>query len=247
MAESFRRFTLEELKQFNGEEGKPIYVAYGDRVIDVTASRLWRNGTHMKRHKAGDDLTEAMADAPHTEEVLSRFPQIGILDREEREEVLSGALPVWLDTFLDRHPFFRRHPHPMTVHFPIVFLIGAPFFTFLYLLTHLKGFEITAVNCLAGGLLFCLVVIPTGFITWWVNYMLRPLAPVRIKIYTSIAMFVVGLTAFVWRLADPSIVIGRGPISILYFALIFLLLPMILVVAWHGAMLTFPLRAEHRK
>jgi len=126
-------------------------------------------------------------------------------------------------------------------------LIGAPFFTFLYLLTGLKGFEITAVNCLAGGLLFCLVVIPTGFFTWWVNYMLRPLAPVRIKIYTSIGMFVDGLAAFLWRLLDPSIVSGRAGMSIVYFALIFLLLPMILVVAWHGAMLTFPLRAEHRR
>ncbi len=247
MAESLRKFTLEELKQFNGEGGKPIYVAYGDRVIDVTASRLWRNGMHMKRHKAGDDLTEAMADAPHTDEVLSRFPQIGILVREEGKEALLGALPVWLDAFLNRHPFFKRHPHPMTVHFPIVFMIGAPIFTLLYLLTDRKGFEITAVNCLAGGLLFCLVVIPTGFITWWVNYMLRPLTPVRIKIYTSIAMFILGLAAFVWRLADPSIVSGRDGLSLLYFALIFLLLPMVVVVAWNGAMLTFPLRAEHRK
>ncbi len=247
MADSLRRFTLEELKQFNGENGKPIYVAYGERVIDVTASRLWRGGTHMKRHQAGDDLTEAMAEAPHSDEVLSRFPQVGVLVREGEAEPDAGASPRWLESVLDRYPFFKRHPHPMTVHFPIVLLIGSPFFTFLYLLTGSKGFEITALNCLGGGLLFSLVVIPTGFFTWWVNYLHRPLRPVLIKIYTSITMFLVGLTAFIWRLADPSIASGRTGASILYFILIFLLLPMILVIAWHGAMLTFPLRAEHRK
>ena len=50
MAEELRKFTVEELKEFNGENGKPIYIAYKERVIDVTASKMWRGGQHMKRH-----------------------------------------------------------------------------------------------------------------------------------------------------------------------------------------------------
>lgn len=247
MAEAFRKFTRAELHEFNGEDGKPCYVAFGDKVVDVSTSKLWRNGMHMKRHRAGEDLTHALGEAPHSEEVIARFPQVGVLAPEAPTETAADGVPPWLGRFLDRHPFFKRHPHPMTVHFPIVFMIGAPVFTLLFLMTGLRGFEITAVNCLAGGLLFSLIVIPTGFLTWWLNYAMHPLRPVLIKIYTSIAMFIVGLAALVWRLVDPGIIADHGGIAYLYYTLVFLLLPMVLIVAWNGAMLTFPLRAEHRR
>ena len=71
---------MEELKSFNGENGRPIYIAYKGRVIDVTASKMWRGGTHMKRHAAGQDLTAEMQDAPHDIEVLDRYPQVGVLE-----------------------------------------------------------------------------------------------------------------------------------------------------------------------
>jgi hypothetical protein len=120
----------------------------------------------MKRHSAGADLTEDIANAPHGIDVLDRFPQVGILIQEGPEgEKAPGELPAALERFLERHPFFLRHPHPMTVHFPIVLMIFSPVFTLLFLVTGVQGFEITAVNCLAAGLLFCLVVIPTGFFT----------------------------------------------------------------------------------
>jgi predicted heme/steroid binding protein/uncharacterized membrane protein len=246
VAEELKKFTVSELKEFNGENGKPIYVAYKDRVIDVTGSKMWRGGQHMKRHTAGADLTAEIAQAPHGIDVLDRFPQVGIFIRDTQEQPktdegsVPGALPAWLERFLARHPFFQRHPHPMTVHFPIVFMIFAPVFTLLYLATGLQGFEFTALNCLAAGLLFCLVVIPTGFFTWWVNYMARPLRPVTIKIVVSLVMFVDGLAALIWRLLDPAVISPTGR-SVIYLILVFLLLPMVVVVASYGALLTFPL------
>ena len=246
--ENDRKFSREELSSFNGENGRPIYIAYKGRVIDVTGSKMWRGGMHMKRHSAGQDLTAEMKDAPHDVDVLERYPQVGVLDAEEpvpAEASRSAKVPAALERFITRHPFFLRHPHPMTVHFPIAFLVFAPVFTALFLLTGIQGFEITALNCLGGGLAFCLVVIPTGLFTWWVYYEARPMRPVTIKIVVSLVMFVDVLAAFLWRLLDPHVVTRPvAGISVLYLVLVFLLLPMVLVVAWFGATLTFPLRRE---
>ena len=74
-----RRFTIEDLKGFNGQNGSPIYVAYGGRVIDVTESRYWRGGMHMQLHAAGSDLSSEMSRAPHDPSVLDRYPQVGVL------------------------------------------------------------------------------------------------------------------------------------------------------------------------
>jgi predicted heme/steroid binding protein/uncharacterized membrane protein len=246
--EERRKFSLEELKSYNGENGRPAYVAYNGRVIDVTASKMWRGGIHMKRHAAGQDLTAEMQNAPHAVDVLDRYPQVGEMATEGsgRFEAPSPGVPAWLDRFLTRHPFFLRHPHPMTVHFPIAFMIFAPLFTLLFLLTGVQGFEITALNCLGGGLLFCLVVIPTGLFTWWVYYQSRPMRPVTVKIVVSLVMFVDGLAAFIWRLSDPQVTRQVTGINVLYLVLVFALLPMVLVVAWYGATLTFPLRRERQ-
>jgi len=244
MAEELRKFTAEELSRFNGEGGTPVYVAYGGRVFDVTASRYWRGGMHMKRHPAGQDLTAEMSAAPHDLSVLERYPQVGTLVPSavtEAEGPQPGAFRQAVEHFLDAHPFFRRHPHPMTVHFPIVFLIFAPVFTLLFLITRLPGFEWTAFNCLAAGLLFCLVVIPTGLFTWWVNYDARPMVTVTIKIFVSLCMFADGVSVLIWRLLDPQVVLRHAGPSVPYLILDFLLLPMVIVVAWFGATLTFPL------
>lgn len=74
-----RKFTLEELKQYDGKEGRPAYIAYKGKVYDVTDNYLWIDGDHQGEHVAGKDLTEDMASAPHGEENLERVKLIGIL------------------------------------------------------------------------------------------------------------------------------------------------------------------------
>ena len=261
-----RKFSLEDLKAFNGENGRPIYIAHNGRVFDVTASKMWRGGMHMKRHAAGQDLSAEIKDAPHGVDVLERYPQVGVLvEAPSGEEPaassgapgapgvsetpaasLSPGIPAWLDSFLARHPFFLRHPHPMTVHFPIALLIFAPVFTTLYLVTGVAGFEVTAFNCLGAGALFCLVVIPTGLFTWWVYYQAQPMRPVTIKITVSLALFADVAAAFLWRALDPQVAYHAAGAGILYLVLVFLALPLVLVVAWLGATLTFPLRRDER-
>ncbi len=71
-------YTRSQLALRNGQDKPQIWVAYQSNIYDVTQSRLWLNGKHYE-HWAGQDLTEELADAPHTEDVFSRFNVIGIL------------------------------------------------------------------------------------------------------------------------------------------------------------------------
>lgn len=73
-----KEYTLEELKQFNGQGGQPAYVAYEGKVYDVSKSAMWPDGDHEGMHMAGEDLTEAHDDAPHDVHILD-FPQVGTL------------------------------------------------------------------------------------------------------------------------------------------------------------------------
>lgn len=73
-----REFTLEELEEFDGTNGKPAYVAYDGVVYDVTESAMWNEGDHEGQHAAGGDLTEEHADAPH-DVYVTDFPEVGRL------------------------------------------------------------------------------------------------------------------------------------------------------------------------
>jgi predicted heme/steroid binding protein len=74
-----RQFTKEELRQYNGRDGAPAFVAYKGKVYDVSESFLWRNGRHQVSHYAGADLTSGLEQAPHGWELLERFPIVGTL------------------------------------------------------------------------------------------------------------------------------------------------------------------------
>ena len=72
-------FDPETLSHFDGKEGRPAYVAYKDRVIDMANLKLWKNGQHMK-HAAGYDMTDSLPKAPHSEEKLDGLPIVGKYD-----------------------------------------------------------------------------------------------------------------------------------------------------------------------
>lgn len=75
-----RKFSLEELKRFSGENGGPVYLACNGKVYDVSASPLWEDGQHQEEHEAGMDLTAEMAGAPHEPDLLDDFPIVGELE-----------------------------------------------------------------------------------------------------------------------------------------------------------------------
>ena len=76
--EETKKFSVQELSNYNGKNGKPAYVGYKGKVYDVTESIQWMEGDHMG-HAAGQDLTEEMEIAPHDEDVMTRMKLVGIL------------------------------------------------------------------------------------------------------------------------------------------------------------------------
>jgi len=250
MPDQEKKFTPGELAGADGAPGRPAHVAYEGRVYDVGVSELWAGGQHMGLHQAGADLTAELADAPHGPEVLERVPRVGVLAAAQAppasasRAVLPGGS---LGRLLKRYPLLQRHPHPMLVHFPIVFLLAAPAFSLLSLAAGTLSFETTAFHCLCAGVLFTPPAILTGLFTWWLNYQARPLTPVRRKLVLAPTLLVVSAAALIWRLADPEALRRglKGP-SWLYLGLLLALVPLVVAVGWYGASLTFPLHEGDR-
>ena len=73
-----QEFTLDQLKEYDGQEGRAAYVAYEGNVYDVSDSAMWPSGDHEGMHSAGRDLTAEHDDAPHDVHILD-FPKVGTL------------------------------------------------------------------------------------------------------------------------------------------------------------------------
>lgn len=73
-----KEYTRQQLALRNGQDKPEVWVSYKGLIYDVSASRLWKTGTHYE-HWAGQDLTEELKDAPHTEKVFEKFQPIGRL------------------------------------------------------------------------------------------------------------------------------------------------------------------------
>ena len=74
-----KKFSSEDLKQFDGSNGKPLYVVFKGKVYDLSTSQLWLEGKHMGMHTRNDDLAEAIKTAPHGEDNVFSFPLVGEL------------------------------------------------------------------------------------------------------------------------------------------------------------------------
>jgi len=74
-----RQFTIEELSQYDGSNGRPAYVAVNGIVYDVSLESTWGGGTHFSMY-AGHDLS-AQFNGCHKgkTEILRNLPQMGFL------------------------------------------------------------------------------------------------------------------------------------------------------------------------
>ncbi|MFQ3213817.1 MAG: putative heme/steroid binding protein [Marivirga sp.] len=72
------KYSLQQLALRNGQDREEIWVAYQGIIYDVGGSRLWRDGKHYE-HWAGQDLTDELEEAPHTETVFKKFKAVGKL------------------------------------------------------------------------------------------------------------------------------------------------------------------------
>ncbi len=76
--EGLTEYSPAQLALRNGQDRPEIWVAYRGIIYDVSMSRLWRKGMHYE-HWAGQDLTDELKQAPHSEGVFERFQAVGFL------------------------------------------------------------------------------------------------------------------------------------------------------------------------
>lgn len=71
--------TLDQLKQYDGKNGNPAYIAVDGIIYDVTNESRWKNGSH-EGYSAGKDLTDAIKNkSPHGTKILDGVPVVGKL------------------------------------------------------------------------------------------------------------------------------------------------------------------------
>lgn len=200
-----KRFTSSELKKYTGIDGEPIYVAYKEKIYEVTESKLWKGGKHMSIHRAGEDLTKSFENAPHGKEMLLRFPVIGTL---AQEDIPPTSLAKRVASF---------HPHSIVVHFPIALSTVVPFFSILFLLTGSPQFEaasyyillLSALSTPIGGL--------SGVFSWTVSYGARRSKNFRRKISLSVVLTLLTVILSVWRTLVPDVLLSKNSFSYVFF------------------------------
>jgi predicted heme/steroid binding protein/uncharacterized membrane protein len=109
-----RDLTPEELAHYDGKEERPACVAYKGTIYTVTLSRLWKDGSHLKKHAAGQDLTALLKTAPHGEEKVLAMPVFGKL----LYSVQKPAMPFHIKLF-----YFMAYMN-LSLTFVIVFIIS---------------------------------------------------------------------------------------------------------------------------
>jgi predicted heme/steroid binding protein/uncharacterized membrane protein len=222
MQDELKEFSREELATFNGENGQPVYIAHDDKVYDVSESKLWKTGNHMRRHQAGTDLTEEIGGAPHGIEVFEKFPQVGILKPEK--DPMDEHIP---DLLL---AVFRKIP--MLMLFPVL--------NILYLVTGNESFAISSFHVLVAGLVFTPVALITGPYNWWINYAGKWSKIIVVKMFGSLILITLILVIFMWKILVPDIMLQPSGARILYIILSLTLVPIVSILGWFGAKMTFP-------
>jgi hypothetical protein len=57
-------------------------------------------------------------------------------------------------------------------------------------------------------------------------------------------MLITEIIIFIWRIMKPDILNSIHPGGIIYFLLVLALVPMITVIGWYGASMTFPVEKD---
>lgn len=86
---------LADLGYFDGVEKRSAYIAYNGKIYDMTESDLWKNGLHFERHKAGEDLTDMLKQAPHGEDKIFEMPQVGRLVITDQNDIRPAFKKVF--------------------------------------------------------------------------------------------------------------------------------------------------------
>lgn len=226
----------ETLERGDGKEGRPAYVGHDGTVYDVTGSRLWKGGTHMNLHHAGQDLSEHLAMAPHGVEVFERVGSLGALEeapadeRDQRQELKESLAALYQ----------KFHPHPITIHFPIAVFIFSSLFHILFLVTGRESLAAASLYAFMFAALSAPVAIASGFLSWWLNYNSTLTSIFRNKIFGSMLLLLVSTAVLAIRLANPSIIHEVGAMGWIFHGLVISVWPIVGFIGYQGGKITFP-------
>ncbi len=74
-----KEFTLEELKKYDGSNGKPAYVAVNGIVYDVSSEATWGGGTHFGLYSGKDLSSEFLGCHKGMIEILNKLFRVGTI------------------------------------------------------------------------------------------------------------------------------------------------------------------------
>ncbi len=249
-----KRVTIEELERADGKEGRPAWVCYEGKVYDVSASELWTGGRHMNSHQAGAILTKFVESAPHDDEVFRRVELVGELEPEERaaekadEKTSEKADEKAVETTpvkIEKPPellgkLLDRHPHPVSVHFPVALCITAALFIVLGLLFSSEHLQVAARYNLCVAILAAPVAMCTGYLSWRYNYQGRRSGFFIAKIVLSILFLSLLCAALLIRILAVEGDRGGSDWYWTYNFIVLLLAPNVMALGYLGGRITFP-------
>jgi len=224
---------IDELKKYDGKDGRSAYIAFKGNIYDVTGSKLWKNGSHINRHFAGEDLTPQMSVAPHAEDVMSRFKLVDTLETEDIDPEIDK---------LDKHrDWYRKyHPHPVFIHFPMGLFFFTTFMQALFLLFKYSPYESAAYYSLFIGVLGSYPATASGIYSWWINYQRLLTRTFKIKLYLSIILLLLTSATLLIRILIPDIAFTYGTGFFIYNILLFMSFPIVTAIGYFGGKITWP-------
>ncbi len=224
---------IDELKKFDGKDGRPAYIAYKGNIYDITGSKMWKNGSHINRHFAGDDLTHQMSVAPHSDDVMSRYKIVDTLEPEVKTEKI--------DKMEGLREFYRKfHPHPVLIHFPMALFFFTCMMQVLFLIYDYSPFEHAAYFSLFTSVVFAYPATVSGIFSWWINYQSLLTKTFKIKLFMSIILLIITSGTLLIRILIPEIAFTQGTGFYVYHLLLFLSFPIITTVGYFGGKITWP-------
>lgn len=235
-----QQFTEEELLHYNGNDGMPAYVAFKGKVYDVSSSNLWENGEHFKKHFAGFDLTSAMANAPHSEEVFEKYPPVGVL-------IPTPVIATEIENKPDEKERYKQwyakyHPHPLIVHFPIALHYYSAIADILFLANPSAKYEAAVFSSFLIATVMGFVALIAGVFSWWANYDFAMSRPFVIKLIGAIFTLFVGVIPLVQKLMNTDVPFSLGMDGIVYHSIIFLTVISVTIVGYYGGKITWGAR-----
>ena len=237
--------TKEQLKEFNGQNGKPAYIGFQGKVYDISKSDFWPNGAHMGMFQAGEDLTDKIHMSPHGEKNVFRFPIVDTLEDGAAVETANNAATDTVTPnsenmmsdvdkkMMEKRKWYKKnHPHPKMIHFPIGMFGLAFFLQILSIIFHLVDYKVALT-----------IPVASGALSFYINYNGFANSILKKKIIGSGILFICGIIAVFAGLNEftsSTTFFKYNPLFSVYSLFILISFAVVTFIAAQGGKITWP-------